>query len=95
MCCDWFASSLNLEYNRTLEIMELKTLPSLKKCLVLNPERVLPALYEYEEAHIVFQDTLHKFLYHSKIWIITNDMYLFRTKRRLCEVQRIILSLIE
>jgi len=63
---------------------------------LLTPERILPALYEYEEAHIEFEDTLQKFLYHTEKSInYSKQMDVFSTRHNLCEVQRNILRLIQ
>jgi len=83
------------EYNRTLHIMGIKSLPKLKTCLLVTPERILPALQTYAAAHLEFEDTLQKFLYHTKTSIdYSKQMDVFRTRHDLCEANRVILRLL-
>ncbi len=83
------------EYNRTLHIMGIKSLPKLKTCLLVTPERILPALRTYDAAHVEFEDTLQKFLYHTKTSIdYSKQMDVFRTRHELCEANRVILRLL-
>jgi len=84
------------EYNRTLQIMGVKSLPKLKACLLSDPERILTALHVYDVAHLEFEDTLQQFLYHTKTSInYSKQMDVFRTRHDLCEAGRNILTLIE
>ena len=83
------------EYNRTMQIMGVKSLPKLKACLLSDPERVLPALNVYDVAHLEFEDTLQQFLYSNKNSInYSKQMDVFRTRHDLCEAARNILRLI-
>ncbi len=83
------------EYNRTLQIMGLKSLPKLKVCLLSVPEHILPALRQYDQAHVDFEDTLQQFLYSTKTSInYSKQMAVFRTRHDLCEAGRTILRLI-
>ena len=83
------------EYNRTLQIMGVKSLPKLKACLETDPERVLPALHVYDVAHLEFENTLQQFLYSKNNSIdYSKQMDVFRTRHDLCEAARNILRLI-
>lgn len=83
------------EYNRTLQIMGLKSLPKLKACLETDPERILPSLHVYDDAHLEFENTLQQFLYSNKKSIdYSKQMDVFRLRHDLCEAQRNILRLI-
>ena len=84
------------EYNRTLQIMGVKSLPKLKACLETDPERILPALHVYEVAHLEFENTLQQFLYSNNNSIdYSKQMDVFRTRHDLCEAARNILRLIQ
>ena len=83
------------EYNRTMQIMGVKSLPKLKECLETDPERILPALHVYDVANLVFEETRQQFLYSNKNSIdYSKQMDVFRTRHDLCEAQRNILRLI-
>ena len=84
------------EYNRTMQIMGVKSLPKLKACLLSDPERVLPALHLYDVAHLEFENTLQQFLYSNNNSIdYSKQMDVFRTRHDLCEAGRNILRLIQ
>jgi hypothetical protein len=83
-------------YHRTLQIMGVKSLPKLKECLLSVPEHILPALHQYDQAHLKFEDTLQQFLHATKTSInYSKQMEVFRTRHDLCEAGRTILRLIE
>jgi hypothetical protein len=83
------------EYNRTMQIMGVKTLPKLKACLETEPERILPALHVYDVANLVFEETRQQYLYSNKRCInYLKHMDFLRTHGDLCEAQRNILRLI-
>jgi len=83
------------EYNRTMQIMGVQSLPKLKACLETYPERILPALHVYDVAHLEFEETRQQFLYSNKNSInYSKQMDVFRTRHDLCEAQRNILRLI-
>jgi hypothetical protein len=83
------------EYNRTMQIMGVKSLPKLKACLISNPERILNALHEYDRVHLDFEVTLQQFLYYNKNSIdYSKQMDVYRTRHDLCEAGRNILRLI-
>jgi hypothetical protein len=83
------------EYNRTMQIMGVKSLPNLKVCLETDPERILPALHVYEVAHLEFEETRQQYLYSNKNSIdYSKEMDVYRTRHELCEAGRNILRLI-
>jgi hypothetical protein len=70
------------EYKHTLALMGRNSFPELRTCLVYHPERILPVLNEFIQAHMESLAARDAYLPpHSKRVVYQNQMEYYRSRR--------------
>jgi hypothetical protein len=68
-------------YKTALALMGRNSFPEIRTCLVYHPERILPILNEFIQAHMESMAAKDAYLPDSKIVVYRNQMEYYRSRR--------------